>query len=738
LKLQMPTQIQRAPGSPQIYHKRLRNGALGGRGLLFSTFPAQAVVVSVALLILLSPTLLASEPPAVTTANLPALEAASSPFPTPIRHVIILLMEDQGVSDVLANGSFERYLATKYAFASQYYGLTSDSLANYRDIASGHDSNGTDTTLNVPTLVDNAGETWAAYEESMPTPCDETSTYANTTLPASVVGNQTNHLVYDTNHDPFVVFKNITANLAYCQAHVLNLDAWTTALQSGNLPNYVWIAPNDTDNDHHCPPATCPGAIPHGDAWLRAFLNPFLNSSEFSDSVVFLTFDYNSTEGYDTNLAHIYFAALSPYAIPGYSSPIEYTHYNLLTTTEWLLGLERTGYNDNWTTNPPMKDLFDFSSYYNVTFTESGLPSGTQWTVALNGVNESASTSSIVFSVKNGSYPFSVESVAGYTPVPVNGRIQVNGAPVSQAVQFAPPPPKNYAVTFSESGLASGTGWSVTLNGTPEASTTGSIVFLVPNGTYPYTVTSVATYTETPSSGNVIVSGAAPPPVGITFLSIGPPTYAVTFTESGLPDQTDWSVILNGSLQASTNDSIVFQMRNGTFGFTVGSVHGYLAQPQTGTLTVAGAPATMGVSFTMLPPTYPVTFTETGLPSGTNWSITLNGNTLFGEGLSIIFQVPNGTFAYTVGSVNGYAASPPSGNGVMNGTESWIYLEFSATHTNTALSLTSGWALYGIIAAIVVLAALISTALLAMSRRKRRSPPEKNPTSSEAPPSGPQ
>ncbi|MFZ1022755.1 MAG: hypothetical protein WAN87_01290, partial [Thermoplasmata archaeon] len=73
----------------------------------------------------------------------PAISVASGPaYPTPIRHVITIFMEDQNISNVLAGGSFERYLTTKYAEASQFYGLTSDSLANYRDAASGLDSDG--------------------------------------------------------------------------------------------------------------------------------------------------------------------------------------------------------------------------------------------------------------------------------------------------------------------------------------------------------------------------------------------------------------------------------------------------------------------------------------------------------------------------------------------------------------------------------------------------------------------
>ena len=64
-----------------------------------------------------------------------------------------------------------------------------------------------------------------------------------------------------------------------------------------------------------------------------------------------------------------------------------------------------------------------------------------------------------------------------------------------------------YRVNFHETGLPSGTLWSVTLNGITEWSTTGTISFWDPNGTYAYTVGPVSGYTPHPSLGAVLVSG---------------------------------------------------------------------------------------------------------------------------------------------------------------------------------------------------------------------------------------
>jgi hypothetical protein len=68
--------------------------------------------------------------------------------------------------------------------------------------------------------------------------------------------------------------------------------------------------------------------------------------------------------------------------------------------------------------------------------------------------------------------------------------------------------PEVYSVTFTEAGLPSGTNWTVTLNATPNASTTNMITFTEPNGTYPFSVGSVAGYVTKESSGDVVVNGS--------------------------------------------------------------------------------------------------------------------------------------------------------------------------------------------------------------------------------------
>jgi len=73
---------------------------------------------------------------------------------------------------------------------------------------------------------------------------------------------------------------------------------------------------------------------------------------------------------------------------------------------------------------------------YTITFTENGLPSGTSWSVTLNGTTESSTSNSIVFNEPNGKYYFSIVSINGYSAYPSSGTLYVDNSGVSESVSF--------------------------------------------------------------------------------------------------------------------------------------------------------------------------------------------------------------------------------------------------------------------------------------------------------------
>ncbi len=274
-----------------------------------------------------------------------------------------------------------------------------------------------------------------------------------------------------------------------------------------------------------------------------------------------------------------------------------------------------------------------------------------------------------------------------------------------------------YAVTFTETGLPSGASWSVTFNATPSASTTSSIGYTAPNGSYTFTVGTVAGYTPTPASGPVTVDGG-PQTVPIVFTATPPGTYLVTFTETGLPTGTSWTVTLEGTPGSSTTDTILFSETNNTYSFTVGAVSGYSAAPSSGSVVVNGGPVSKEITFTAsstapsssstssgflgLPGSYgygllgglavlvvlilllaarrhklPLVFTEVGLPPGTRWAVTLDGTEMSAEVDVIMFTVHNGTHSYLVDSPLGFVPSPVMGKVELKGERIHVKVTFA-------------------------------------------------------------
>ena len=361
--------------------------------------------------------------------------------------------------------------------------------------------------------------------------------------------------------------------------------------------------------------------------------------------------------------------------------------------------------------------------YFTVTFAETGLPTGTSWSVALVGgpyvspgdapaaspgpfcgqsqFNSTTNTTAN-FTVPDGNYTFFVE-VAGngsvvYVPNPASGNVSVNGSDVVVDVTFSPV--ALYTLTFAETGLPSGANWSVGLfnqsyGGSWNASTTSTVNFTVPNGSYDFAIGNVSngssTYVPSPSCGNVTVNGSSVT-VDVTFSAVL--LSNVTFVESGLPNGTWWSVdLFNASAgpfwNGSTGTTVNFTVPNGTYNFSVGSGGNgtpvYVPTPAFGTVSVDGSSVTIDVTFSLLA-VYPVTFVETGLPNGTVWFVHLvgatpgwywNGST----GTTVNFTVPNGTYAFTVWSLgNGsvpYLPTPASGTVTVNGSAVTVTIAFA-------------------------------------------------------------
>jgi hypothetical protein len=380
----------------------------------------------------------------------------------------------------------------------------------------------------------------------------------------------------------------------------------------------------------------------------------------------------------------------------------------------------------------------EFARPYTVAFTETGLPSGTNWSVHIaylgcgcQGVTTTVKshTPTISIPVSNGTYRYAVLLVPGFfVNGSARGMFNVSGADVGPiAVLFHPV--FSFEVQFNETGLPSGTAWTVSItgNGTGQLRTIESqtettlgttMAFMLPNGTYHYVVSRVpgSFFVGHASYGRFVVAGASPAPIPVAFLT--PPTYAVTFNETGLALGTNWSVMVNGAgtvaihqIVSSTSTNLSFSLPSGSYHYVVAEVLGFnVVGAAAGSFVLTNVPRGFNVTFAPVAPGefYPVAFQESGLPSGTHWAVTVIATHTFGhshtaeksaDSPTIFFLLQNGSYRFVVHSLLPYTiVSGGSGTFAIHGSAPGVQVvqfaakpTYAVTFTESGLPVGTNW-----------------------------------------------
>ncbi len=98
---------------------------------------------------------------------------------------------------------------------------------------------------------------------------------------------------------------------------------------------------------------------------------------------------------------------------------------------------------------------------YAVAFSEFGLPSGTNWSVELNGTTENSTAETIAFSEPNGTYNYSVPRTGIYSSEEGNGTVEVQGYGALLPIHFD----TTARLTFQLVGLPAGDTWTIWIMG---------------------------------------------------------------------------------------------------------------------------------------------------------------------------------------------------------------------------------------------------------------------------------
>ena len=181
--------------------------------------------------------------------------------------------------------------------------------------------------------------------------------------------------------------------------------------------------------------------------------------------------------------------------------------------------------------------------------------------------------------------------------------------------------------------------------------------------------------------------------------------YYITFGETGPPSGYVFSVNLGGTNKTSTTSSIVFNETNGVYYWNLRIFNStYSGSPEEGTITVNGSNVTQQILFNSSNLTmYNLASTETGLPSDASWSVTLNGITESSSTDRISFEVPNGTYYYSINDLSGYASFHREGNVRVNGVGGTETAVFSAAGISPVTIL----AVISILAAVSIMFAVV-------------------------------
>ena len=337
---------------------------------------------------------------AITATALPASAQQRPARMPPIRHVFVIVLENEGFDSTFNEHPRAPYFADTLrragAFLRQYHGIAHYSLGNYLAMIAGvpptpkiqidcpHFDDFVETGIardgqpigdgcvypaHVATITNQLEAkrlTWGAFMEDMgkdPTRESETCGHPEIgTQDMTEVATPADQ--YATKHNPFMYFHAIIDS-ASCKQHVVPLTKLEDALRSTrSTPNYTFIVPNLCHDGHDRPCQNGePGSLESANAFLQHWVPIIMSSPAYkADGLIIINFDealsidataccgepsgpntmnpgVNGPGGGRTGAV-----LLSRFIKPGTVTNVPYNHYSLLRSVEDMFGLPHLGY----------------------------------------------------------------------------------------------------------------------------------------------------------------------------------------------------------------------------------------------------------------------------------------------------------------------------------------------------------------------------------------------------------
>jgi hypothetical protein len=336
----------------------------------------------------------------------------------PIKHVFVIVLENQGFDTTFAPTTRATYLADTLrkqgALLRQYYGIGHFSLDNYIAMISGMGATA-QTQIDCPVFLDfvqtgttsdgqpiGAGcvypasvktianqleartYTWRGYMEDMG--ADETRESSTCGHPTIGRPDSTEWATpadqYATKHNPFMYFHSVIDSPS-CKRRVVPLPALSKDLESASTtPNFSFITPSLCHDGHDRPCVNGePGGLESANLFLKHWVPIITESQAFrDDGLLIITFDEalsidrssccGQVPGPNARVAQdgmfgggrIGAVLISRFIKPGTVSEVPYNHYSLLKSIEDIFGVDHLGYARPRSVTPFGDDIFGSGS----------------------------------------------------------------------------------------------------------------------------------------------------------------------------------------------------------------------------------------------------------------------------------------------------------------------------------------------------------------------------------------
>ena len=273
---------------------------------------------------------------------------------------------------------------------------------------------------------------------------------------------------------------------------------------------------------------------------------------------------------------------------------------------------------------------------YNLTFLETGLSGGTDWSVTIDNFTENSSSRYVTFYETEGSYTANFNTTTFYS---YNESLGVNlSGPVNISVTFK----KLYSVVLNSIEMPLNSYLNMSIGNIQFNTSLDRYTIHLVNGTYEYSASTSKGLFITPNNGTIVIDGHNRT-INLTWSKL---TYSVSINEFGLPAGTPWSVYISGIKYSTDSSEISINLSNGSYAFSLGYVPGYFVSHYSSELNVSGSSVNVPLNFQQTK--FNLSFEILNYSGKFPLILRIGPTSIYENTSNFSEMLPNGSYSYTI------------------------------------------------------------------------------------------